>query len=82
MKEDRLTADFFVGNISVWLGNGDARGFRAARQSGATGGSMSVVIGDVNGDGKADVVTAETMGWAVGVRLGERRRHLQVLPPI
>jgi hypothetical protein len=55
------------GTVSVLLGNGDGTFQTAVTYSTGTGGASSVAIGDVNGDGKPDLVVA---GGAVSVLLG------------
>jgi Bacterial Ig-like domain (group 3)/FG-GAP-like repeat/FG-GAP repeat len=65
------------GSVSVLLGNGDGTFQTAVSYSSGGQAAISVVLGDVNGDGKSDVVVANncvsnsncTNGW-VGVLLG------------
>jgi uncharacterized protein (TIGR03437 family) len=56
------------GNVSVLLGNGDGT-FQAAVNYGAGLGPYSIAVGDFNGDGMVDLVTANN-GGNVSVLLG------------
>ena len=56
--------------VGVLLGNGDGT-FQPARNYGLSGGNaVSVVVADVNGDGKPDLIVA-ILGGAVDVLLGQ-----------
>lgn len=70
---DAITANYGSNNVSVLLGNG-AGGFGAAA-SFACGGvntrPLTLAVGDVNGDGNPDVVTANFGESTVGVLLGD-----------
>jgi microcystin-dependent protein len=62
---DIVTANRDDGTVSVLLGNGDGtfqkqRTFAAG--SSASGGPFSVAVADVNGDGKPDIITANSDG--------------------
>src|SRR5437588_868339 len=65
---DIVTANF--GNVSVLLGDGSG-GFTAGTASIGGGSGFSVALGDVNGDGKLDVVTANLFSSNVSVLLGD-----------
>jgi hypothetical protein len=61
---DLVTGNSGANNISVFLGNGDGT-FRAAVNYGlsnAGGGPNSIAVADLNGDGRADVITADQAG--------------------
>lgn len=73
-KLDLVNANSNSGTVSVSLGNGDGT-FQPrttyAVEPGLPGyGPIAVVIGDVNGDGKPDLVTADYSVNAVSVLLG------------
>ncbi len=53
------TADSGVGNVAVLLGNGDGTFQAAVTYDSAGWGTNSVVLSDVNGDGKLDVVISD-----------------------
>ncbi len=55
--------------VSVLLGNGDGT-FQPQVQYGTGNGAVSVAVGDFNGDGKLDIVTANLHDSAVNVLLG------------
>jgi hypothetical protein len=57
------------GGVSVLLGNGNGTFQAAVTYSSGGGGSYSVAVADVNGDGKPDLVVANE-GGNVGVLLG------------
>src|SRR5262249_44184380 len=59
----------YTGSVSVLLGNGDGT-FQAAKTYLTTSGTNSVAVGDLNGDGIPDLVTADLRGHAVSVLLG------------
>src|SRR3989441_4617131 len=57
------------GTVSVLLGNGDGT-FQPARLFAAGQGSLSVAVGDVNGDGRPDLAVANYYSNDVSVLLG------------
>jgi len=69
---DLVVADYTIGKVSVFLGNG-AGGFTAATGSPLTVGTNpgSVVLADINGDGQLDIVTANAGSNNVTVLLGD-----------
>jgi VCBS repeat-containing protein len=72
-KLDLATADLGSGTgttaVSVLLGNGDGT-FRAHTDYATTGTPRSIAIGDLNGDGRSDLVTANRDTDTVSVFLG------------
>jgi FG-GAP-like repeat len=73
-KLDLVNANSNSGTVSVSLGNGDgtfqSRTTYAVEPGFGGSGPISVAIGDVNGDGKPDLVTADYSENAVSVLLG------------
>jgi uncharacterized protein (TIGR03437 family) len=76
-KPDVAAASAAGGNVSVFLGNGDGT-FQAAQNVALAGGlvPLSTVGGDVNGDGKPDLIVAfnnsnQTQPGGVAVLLGK-----------
>jgi hypothetical protein len=55
-------SDTIEGQISVFIGNGDGTFQPAALYSSEGYSAMSVAIGDINGDGKLDVLAANSCG--------------------
>jgi len=72
-KPDALTANTSANTLGVLLGDG-AGGFTLqpnSPQTGANSGPQSVVVVDVNGDGKLDALTANSRSSTLGVLLGD-----------
>ena len=75
-KQDLVVMNFDSGNVGVLLGNGDGTFQPAVNYSGPDGaGTPSVVVGDVNGDGKLDILWVtfcmdKNCNGGVGVFLG------------
>ncbi len=73
VTNDCPTGDTYCGNgasvVGVLLGNGDGS-FQPAVTYPSSGGSVSVAVADVNGDGKPDLLMANWNSSTVGVLLG------------
>lgn len=69
-RPDLITANFTAGNVSVRLASGQVGEFATARTDYATGaGPQSVAVGDVNTDGRPDLITANFTAGNASVRL-------------
>src|SRR5437868_9390520 len=68
---DLVVANSLANTVSVLLGNGDGT-FQPARDfdAGLGSGPIWVIVFDVNGDGKPDIIVANQSWNAVGVLLG------------
>ncbi|PYM33848.1 MAG: hypothetical protein DME15_10030 [Candidatus Rokuibacteriota bacterium] len=77
-KLDLVVANSHEGTLSVLLGNGDGT-FQPARsfEAGLGGGPVWVIVVDINGDGKQDVVVADANYYSVRVLLGNGDGTLQ-----
>jgi hypothetical protein len=73
-RSDLVTANYWndTDNVSVLLNRGDGS-FRARRNHPTGKSPYSVAVADVNGDGRADVVTANRDANTVSVLLGDGR---------
>jgi hypothetical protein len=70
-KPDIAATSYSNGTVSVFLNKGDGTGTFGAEQVFAVGGSAeALAVGDVNGDGKLDIVTANGGSNSVSVLLG------------
>ena len=70
-KPDLLTLSTISNTVSVLLGTGTGSfGAVTTFSTGVNSRPLSLVVADVNGDGKADVLTANSYTDAVGVLLG------------
>lgn len=58
-----------AGSVGVWLGNGDGT-FQTPVTYAVGAGPDALAVGDVNGDGKLDLVTGDDTGASVSVLLG------------
>jgi hypothetical protein len=58
-----------AGSVGVWLGNGDGT-FQKPVTYAVGNGPDALAVGDVNGDGKLDLVTGNDTGASVSVLLG------------
>ena len=70
---DLVTANFNSSDVSVLLGNGDGTFQSEQRFAAGDGffrGPSSVVVADLNGDGKPDIVTANSFSDTVSMLLG------------
>jgi len=71
-KLDLATANYLDNTVSVLLGDGTGRFAAAAGSPVSVGlGPYSVALGDLNGDGKLDIVTANESGNSISVLLGD-----------
>ena len=71
-KPDIAATSYSNGSVSVFLNKGDGTGTFGAEQVFAVGGSAeALAVGDVNGDGKLDIVTANGDSNSVSVLLGK-----------
>ena len=71
-KPDIITANSTSHSVSILLGNGD--GTFATPTFASTGSTFfpnSLAVGDLNADGKPDIVTNDSLGFAVIVLLGK-----------
>src|SRR5205814_7011230 len=77
-KVDLVVANSQEGTVSVLLGNGDGT-FQPARsfEAGGGGGPVWVIVVDINGDGKQDVVLADANYNSARVLLGNGDGTLQ-----
>ncbi len=69
VSDFELSSDSDNGAVSVLLNNGDNTFANPVHYT-AGNGPINVVVGDVNGDGKPDIVTADNNGNTVSVLLG------------
>ena len=72
-KPDALVANYGTSTLGVLLGNGSG-GFTLQASSPSTGAGSrpsSVVVADVNGDGKRDAVVANSSSGRLGILLGD-----------
>lgn len=65
-----LAATLSTGRVAVLLGNG-AGGFGAAITFTADGNATSIATGDINADGKLDLVTGNLNGFNISILLGD-----------
>ena len=63
------------------LSRGNGR-FRAPQEYAAGADPYSIAIGDLNGDGKQDLATANLDANTVSVLLNKRDRHLSARAPV
>jgi hypothetical protein len=77
-KPDMVVANSYDGSVTVRLGDGSG-GFGSVTAYGLLGAEfpMTVVSADLNGDGKADIVTANYISGDVSVLLGNGDGTLQ-----
>lgn len=71
-RPDIVTADYFANTVGILAGQaGGTFAAVVSYSTGATSGPYTVTIGDVNGDGQPDIVTANSVSNTVGVLLGQ-----------
>ena len=78
--QDLVTANFgaLPGRVSILLGRGDGT-FQSARHFVVGNGSISVTVGDFNGDGHHDLAAANFDSWTVSILLGNGDGSLRPL---
>ncbi len=70
-KQDIITANYSAGTVSVLLGNGDGTFQPAATYScGPSTEPDFVAVADLTGDGRPDIITANSNGSSVSVLMG------------
>ncbi|HET9505096.1 MAG TPA: FG-GAP-like repeat-containing protein [Hymenobacter sp.] len=81
-KLDLLTGNYGSNTAGVLLGNGNGT-FQPATTYGTGSGSnpFGIAVADVNGDGKPDLLTANSSSGTVGVLLGNGTGSFQAVTP-
>jgi hypothetical protein len=80
-KLDIITANEGSNNVSVLLGNGNGTfGVNTDFSTGTSTGPRSVTLGDVNGDGFLDIITANSYTYDASVLLGNGDGTFQIPP--
>jgi hypothetical protein len=79
-RPDLLTANYGSNSAGVLLGNGDGtfREATAFATGAANGRPVGIAVGDVNGDGKPDLLTANSVGYSVSLFAGTGTGTFQV----
>ncbi|MSP60553.1 MAG: VCBS repeat-containing protein [Myxococcales bacterium] len=68
---DLILANAGVGSVSVLLGKGDGTFGKAINTPNGAAAALSLATGDLDGDGKTDVVTASGTSWSVNKGMGD-----------
>lgn len=81
-KLDVLTANYGTNSVGVLLGNGNSTFAAAVAYSTGSGSQpFDLAVADVNGDGRPDIISANTFTFSVGVLLGNGNGTFAAMVP-